>query len=199
MRSFKFSQTNLPIRERVIDLVSKLTLEEKISQFVNKADAIPRLGVPAYQWWSKALHGVALDAGVETGVSFEGDIKAATSFPQVILSASIFDSKLWYHIGQAIGREARGMYNEGQARGMTFWTPNTNIFRDPRWGRGQETPGEDPMVASKYVVAYVRSIQGSFEEEPSKMAIFKSGHAASISLTMIWRNREDLIISHSML
>ncbi|KAH6759009.1 Glycosyl hydrolase family protein [Perilla frutescens var. frutescens] len=157
-KSFKFCQTSLPIRERVRDLVSRLTLDEKISQLVDSANAIPRLGVPGYQWWSEALHGVS---GYGHGVSFNGAIGGATSFPQVILSASTFDSQLWYRIGQAIGKEARGMYNGGQARGMTFWTPNINIFRDPRWGRGQETPGEDPMIASKYAVAYVRGIQGN--------------------------------------
>ncbi|KAL3655337.1 putative beta-D-xylosidase 7 [Castilleja foliolosa] len=106
---------------------------------------------------SEALHGVS---GYGRGISFNGTISAATIFPQVILSASTFDSQLWYNIGQAIGKEARAIYNEGQAKGMTFWAPNINIFRDPRWGRGQETPGEDPLVAGKYAVAFVRGIQG---------------------------------------
>ncbi|KAK4428504.1 putative beta-D-xylosidase 7 [Sesamum alatum] len=155
--SFPFCRTTLPIHQRARNLVSRLTLDEKISQLVNSAPAIPRLGIPAYEWWSEALHGVS---GYGRGITFGGRIAGATSFPQVILSASTFDSHLWYRIGQAIGKEARGVYNEGQAKGMTFWAPNINIFRDPRWGRGQETPGEDPLVSGKYAVAYVRGIQG---------------------------------------
>ncbi|PIN01541.1 Xylan 1,4-beta-xylosidase [Handroanthus impetiginosus] len=156
-KSFAFCQTTLPVHQRVKDLVSRLTLDEKISQLVNTAPAIPRLGVPSYEWWSEALHGVS---GYGLGISFKGRISGATSFPQVILSASTFDSHLWYRIGQAIGIEARAVYNEGQAKGMTFWAPNINIYRDPRWGRGHETPGEDPLVAGKYAVAFVRGFQG---------------------------------------
>ncbi|WCJ44508.1 Glycosyl hydrolase family protein [Euphorbia peplus] len=155
--SYLFCKTTLPISQRVKDLVSRLTLDEKISQLVNDAPSIPRLGIPAYQWWSEALHGVA---NVGPGVQFEGDIKAATSFPQIILAAASFDAYSWYRMGQVIGREARALYNAGQATGMTFWAPNINIFRDPRWGRGQETPGEDPLVTGKYAVSYVRGVQG---------------------------------------
>ncbi|EPS70883.1 hypothetical protein M569_03875, partial [Genlisea aurea] len=156
-RTLLFCRTSLPIRRRVEDLVSRLTLEEKISQLVNSAAAIPRLGIPAYEWWSEALHGVS---NYGLGVSFSGKITGATSFPQVILSAATFDSRLWYRIGKAAGTEARAVFNEGQGKGMTFWAPNINIFRDPRWGRGQETPGEDPLVASKYAVAFVTGFQG---------------------------------------
>ncbi|KAG8377374.1 hypothetical protein BUALT_Bualt08G0026400 [Buddleja alternifolia] len=159
-KSFLFCSTHLPISQRVNDLVSRLTLEEKISQLVNNAAAIPRLGIPYYQWWSEALHGVAKAFGVENGVMFNGSIKAATSFPQVILTAATFDADLWYRIAQVIGREARAIYNEGEATGMTFWSPNINIFRDPRWGRGQETPGEDPLLTGKYAISFVRGIQG---------------------------------------
>ncbi|MBA0808354.1 hypothetical protein Gohar_024100 [Gossypium harknessii] len=145
-KSYEFCKTTLPINRRVEDLVSRLTLDEKISQLVNTAAAIPRLGIPGYEWWSEALHGVAFVANISQGIRFNGTIRSATSFPQ------------------AIGIEARGVYNAGQARGMTFWTPNINIFRDPRWGRGQETPGEDPLVTGKYAVSFVRGIQGdSFE------------------------------------
>lgn len=156
-KSFAFCRLNLPTRQRAINLVAHLTLDEKVSQLVNTAPGIPRLGIPPYQWWSEALHGVA-DAG--PGVSFNGTIRGATSFPQVILTAASFDAQLWYRIGQAIGKEARGVYNEGQARGMTFWAPNINIFRDPRWGRGQETPGEDPLMNGKYAMYFVRGLQG---------------------------------------
>ncbi|XP_042020294.1 probable beta-D-xylosidase 7 isoform X2 [Salvia splendens] len=154
----------MPVRERARDLISRLTLDEKLSQLINKAAAIPRLGVPYYQWWSEALHGVAVAEGVENGISFRGVVKAATSFPQVILTASSFDAHLWYRIAKVIGTEARAMYNEGQATGLTFWAPTVNIFRDPRWGRGQETPGEDPLLTAKYATSFVRGLQGdSFE------------------------------------
>lgn len=107
---------------------------------------------------------MAVAIGVENGVSFNGTIRAATSFPQVILTAAAFDADLWYQIAKVIGTEARAIYNEGEAIGMTFWSPNINIFRDPRWGRGQETPGEDPLLTGKYAVSFVRGIQGdSFE------------------------------------
>ncbi|KAJ6919892.1 hypothetical protein NC651_013740 [Populus alba x Populus x berolinensis] len=156
-KTFPFCKTTLPISQRATDLVSRLTLEEKISQLVNSAQPIPRLGIPGYQWWSEALHGVSY-AG--PGIRFTGTIKRATSFPQVILSAASFDANQWYRISQAIGKEARALYNAGQATGMTFWAPNINIFRDPRWGRGQETPGEDPLMTGKYAVSYVRGLQG---------------------------------------
>ncbi|PQM41454.1 putative beta-D-xylosidase 7 [Prunus yedoensis var. nudiflora] len=159
--SYPFCKTALPINQRVQDLVSRLTLDEKISQLVNSAPPIPRLGIPSYEWWSEALHGVA-DVG--KGINLYGTISNATSFPQVILTAASFNEHLWYRIGQVIGTEARALYNAGQATGMTFWAPNINIFRDPRWGRGQETPGEDPLVVGKYAVSYVRGVQGdSFE------------------------------------
>ncbi|TQE09637.1 hypothetical protein C1H46_004730 [Malus baccata] len=155
--SYPFCKTTLPINQRVQDLISRLTLDEKISQLVNSAPPIPRLGIPSYEWWSEALHGVA-DVG--KGIKLYPTIHNATSFPQVILTAASFNDHLWYRIGQVIGTEARAVYNAGQATGMTFWAPNINIFRDPRWGRGQETPGEDPMVTGRYAVSYVRGVQG---------------------------------------
>ncbi|XP_006354074.1 probable beta-D-xylosidase 7 [Solanum tuberosum] len=159
--SFPFCNNSLPISQRVNDLVSRLTVDEKILQLVNGAPEIPRLGISAYEWWSEGLHGVSRHG---KGTFFNGTIKAATQFPQIILTASTFDENLWYRIAQAIGKEARAVYNAGQLKGMTLWAPNINIFRDPRWGRGQETPGEDPMVVGKYGVAYVRGLQGdSFE------------------------------------
>ncbi|XP_051124642.1 probable beta-D-xylosidase 7 [Andrographis paniculata] len=158
--TYPFCNRDLPIADRARDLVSRLTLDEKISQLINKAAAVPRLGIPYYQWWSEALHGVAIAAGVENGVAFNGTVRSATSFPQVILAAAAFDSTLWYRIAKAVGEEARAIYNEGEATGLTFWSPNINIFRDPRWGRGQETPGEDPFLTSKYAVSFVRGIQG---------------------------------------
>ncbi|OEL16065.1 putative beta-D-xylosidase 7 [Dichanthelium oligosanthes] len=155
-----FCDATLPPAQRAADLVSRLTPAEKISQLGDVAPGVPRLGVPAYKWWNEALHGLATSG---KGLHFDavGGVRAATSFPQVLLTAAAFDDGLWFRIGQAIGREARALFNVGQAEGLTMWSPNVNIFRDPRWGRGQETPGEDPAVASRYAVAFVRGIQGN--------------------------------------
>ncbi|KAK1431272.1 hypothetical protein QVD17_07728 [Tagetes erecta] len=155
--AYPFLNVSLPISERVNDVVSRLRLDEKVLQLVNGAAEIPRLGISGYEWWSEGLHGVSRHG---KGVSFNGTITASTMFPQVILTAASFDSRLWYHIAQAIGREARAMFNAGQARGLSFWAPNINLLRDPRWGRGQETPGEDPLLVGDYSVSYVRGIQG---------------------------------------
>ncbi|KAJ3680339.1 hypothetical protein LUZ60_016617 [Juncus effusus] len=153
--SFPFCNSSLPISARAQALVSLLTLDEKIEQLSNSAGAVPRLGIPAYEWWSESLHGLAPNG---PGVLFNGSIHAATVFPQVILTAASFNRSLWRSVACAIATEARAMHNEGQA-GLTFWAPNINIFRDPRWGRGQETPGEDPLVASSYSVQYVKGFQ----------------------------------------
>ncbi|WP_259069883.1 glycoside hydrolase family 3 N-terminal domain-containing protein [Mucilaginibacter sp. X4EP1] len=144
-----------PIDDRVKDLVSKLTLDEKVHQMMNSAPAIPRLNLPAYDWWNEALHGVA-----RSGV--------ATVFPQAIGLAATFDDQLALQESTAISDEARAMYNAASADdyhqrygGLTFWTPNINIFRDPRWGRGQETYGEDPFLTSKMGVAFITGLQGT--------------------------------------
>jgi beta-glucosidase len=143
-----------PPEERAADLVARLTLAEKVAQTMTDAPAIPRLGVPAYGWWNEALHGVAR-AG------------SATVFPQAIGLAATFDERLMYRVGEAISSEARAKYNEAQRRGergtyhgLTFFSPNLNIFRDPRWGRGQETYGEDPLLTARMGVAFIRAMQG---------------------------------------
>jgi beta-glucosidase len=145
----------LPLETRVNDLISRMTLEEKVSQMMNSAPAIPRLGIPEYDWWNEALHGVA----------FAGD---ATVFPQAIGLGATFDQKLIGRVADVISTEARAKYNEAQRqgnrarfRGLTFWSPNINIFRDPRWGRGQETYGEDPYLTGRLGVAFVRGLQGN--------------------------------------
>ncbi|KAK7269621.1 hypothetical protein RIF29_22354 [Crotalaria pallida] len=155
-KNLPFCRASLPIRARVKDLIGRLTLQEKVSLLVNNAAAVPRLGIKGYEWWSEALHGVS---NVGPGTKFGGPFPGATSFPQVITTAASFNATLWEAIGQVVSDEARAMYNGGVA-GLTYWSPNVNIFRDPRWGRGQETPGEDPVLAGKYAAGYVRGLQG---------------------------------------
>ena len=144
----------LPLDQRVDDLVSRMTLDEKVSQMMNAAPAIPRLGIAQYDWWNEALHGVA----------FSG---IATVFPQAIGLGATFDPPLVNRVATVISDEARAKYHEAQRRGnhdrfygLTFWSPNINIFRDPRWGRGQETYGEDPYLTSRLGVAFVKGLQG---------------------------------------
>ncbi|KAG6731662.1 hypothetical protein I3842_01G140200 [Carya illinoinensis] len=161
-----FCKASLPIHVRVRDLIGRLTLQEKITLLVNNASAVPRLGIQSYEWWSEALHGVS---NVGPGVKFGGAFPAATSFPQVITTAAAFNESLWEKIGEVVSDEARAMYNEGTA-GLTYWSPNVNILRDPRWGRGQETPGEDPLLASKYAARYVQGLQGNDAGDRLKVA-----------------------------
>ncbi|XP_062184760.1 probable beta-D-xylosidase 6 [Phragmites australis] len=160
--AYPFCNASLSIPARARALVSLLTLDEKIAQLSNTAGGAPRLGIPPYQWWSESLHGLA-DNG--PGVNFSsGPVRAATAFPQVILTTAAFNRSLWRAVAEAVAVEARGMHNAGQA-GLTYWAPNINIFRDPRWGRGQETSGEDPTVAAAYSIEYVQGFQGEYGEE----------------------------------
>ncbi len=150
-----YQDTSLAPEQRATDLVHRLTLEEKASQLVNQARAIPRLDIPAYDWWSEALHGVA-----------RGDV---TEFPEPVGLAATFDPEAIHSMATAIGVEGRvlnvravkanGGYS-GFFQGLDFWAPNINIFRDPRWGRGQETYGEDPFLTARMGVAYVTGMQG---------------------------------------
>lgn len=165
-RSLRFCRANLPIHARVQDLIGRLTLQEKVRLLVNNAAGVPRLGIQGYEWWSEALHGVS---NVGPGTKFRGAFPAATSFPQVISVAATFNDSLWEAIGRVVSDEARAMYNGGTA-GLTYWSPNVNIFRDPRWGRGQETPGEDPTLAAKYAASYVRGLQGEYNKNRLKVA-----------------------------
>lgn len=149
-----YLDTRLSYERRAADLVSRMTLEEKADQMMHSAPAIPRLGLPAYNWWNEALHGIARSG-------------TATIFPQAIGLGATFDPSLIYRVADAISDEARAMYqaaiNQGyheQYGGLTFWSPNVNIFRDPRWGRGQETYGEDPYLTSQLGAAFVRGMQG---------------------------------------
>ena len=145
-------------RKRAKELVAQMTLEEKVGQTLYQAPAIPRLGIKAYNWWNEALHGVAR-AGT------------ATVFPQAIGMAATFDEDLLEQVGDAVSTEARAKFNMQQKaddtdiyKGLTFWAPNVNIFRDPRWGRGHETFGEDPYLTSRLGVRYVMGLQGHDED-----------------------------------
>jgi beta-glucosidase len=144
-------------RERAEELVNQMTVEEACSQLRYDAPAIPRLNIPEYNWWCEALHGVAR-AGT------------ATSFPQAIGLGAAFDTELMGEIGEVIATEGRAKYNEYSShgdrdiyKGLTFWSPNVNLFRDPRWGRGQETYGEDPYLISRLAVPFIKGIQGDGE------------------------------------
>jgi len=150
-----FLNPSLSIDARVQDLISRMTPEEKIYQMMNNSPAIKRLHVPEYDWWNEALHGVA-----RSGI--------ATIFPQPIGMAATFDDGLVHQVADAISDEARAMYNAAVKKdyrprfaGLTFWTPNINIFRDPRWGRGEETYGEDPYLTARMGVALVTGFQGN--------------------------------------
>lgn len=143
-----------PVSERVDNLISLMTLEEKVGQLMYDAPAIPRLDVPKYNWWNECLHGVARNG-------------KATVFPQAIGMAAAFDTDMMHRIGEAIAIEGRAKYNMNQKldyreqyAGLTYWSPNVNLFRDPRWGRGQETYGEDPYLISRLGVSFVKGLQG---------------------------------------
>jgi beta-glucosidase len=173
--------------DRIKELISTMTLDEKVSQLVYTSPAIPRLGIPEYNWWNECLHGVAR-AGV------------ATVFPQAIALAATFDEDLVRTVAQAISDEARAKYNEavkqgnrGMYWGLTFWTPNINIFRDPRWGRGQETYGEDPYLTSRIGVALVRGLQGDDPDNLKLAACAK--HYAVHSGPEKLRHTFDAIVS----
>ena len=156
VNTFPFRDTTLPLEERVKDLISRLTLEEKVQLMKHDSPAIPRLGVPAYNWWNEALHGVARTP------------EKVTVFPQAIGMAATFDTEALRKMGDVTSSEGRALFNEAlkagkgiaQYRGLTYWTPNINIFRDPRWGRGQETYGEDPFLTSRMGSAIVRGLEG---------------------------------------
>ncbi len=153
-QSEPFRNPDLPMEDRINDLIGQLTLDEKIAQLSYEAPAIDRLNIPSYNWWNEALHGVARNG-------------RATVFPQAIGLAATFDDSLLFRVATAISDEARAKYeaaqalgNRGRYTGLTFWSPNVNIYRDPRWGRGQETYGEDPYLTSRMGVAYVKGLQG---------------------------------------
>src|SRR5690606_1068986 len=151
---YPFRNPDLPTEERVENLISLLSLEEKVGLMMNSSKPVPRLGIPAYDWWNEALHGVARSG-------------KATVFPQAIGMAATWDEQNHLKTFEIISDEARAKYNEavkqgerGRYYGLSFWTPNINIFRDPRWGRGQETYGEDPHLTTRLGLAAVKGLQG---------------------------------------
>jgi beta-glucosidase len=151
---FPFLDPDLSMQERVDDLVSRMTLDEKISQMMNQAPAIERLGIPEYNWWNEGLHGIAR-AGL------------ATVFPQAIGLAASWDEEMMHQVSSVISDETRAKHHEFVRRGkrflyqgLTLWSPNINIFRDPRWGRGQETYGEDPYLTGRLGVQFIKGLQG---------------------------------------
>jgi beta-glucosidase len=178
---------SLPIDQRVNDLVSRMTLEEKASQMQDVASAIPRLNIPAYNWWNEGLHGVA-----RSGI--------ATVFPQAIGLAATWDTDLIHRVADVISTEARAKYNDaiqhgntGRYYGLSFWSPNINIFRDPRWGRGQETYGEDPYLTSRIGVAFVTGLQG---DDPNYLKVVStSKHYAVHSGPEVLRHRFNVPVS----
>lgn len=155
---FPYKNPNFTLDERVNDLLSRMTLEEKISQMVYNSPAIERLDIPEYNWWNEALHGVA-----RNGI--------ATVFPQAIGLAATWDTNLMYRLATVISDEARAKYNQALSRnqrgiyqGITLWSPNVNIFRDPRWGRGMETYGEDPYLTGEMAVQFIKGLQGNHDK-----------------------------------
>lgn len=177
-----------PSMERARALVAQMTLDEKASQLQHDSPAIPRLGIPAYNWWSEGLHGVAR-------------AEVATVFPQAIGLAATWDTSLVQRVGDVISTEFRAKFlntvgadgSSGLYRGLTVWSPNVNIFRDPRWGRGQETYGEDPYLTSRMGVAFIRGLQGLDANKPRVSAAVK--HLAVHSGPEADRHREDVKVS----
>jgi beta-glucosidase len=174
--------------QRALALVAQMTLAEKASQLQHDSPAIPRLGIPAYNWWSEGLHGVA-----------RADV--ATVFPQAIGLAATWDTPLVQRVGEAIATEFRAKFldavgadgSSGLYRGLTVWSPNVNIFRDPRWGRGQETYGEDPYLTSRMGVAFIQGLQGPDANQPRVSAAVK--HFAVHSGPEADRHKEDVKVS----
>jgi len=181
-----YKDPSQPTDARVKDLVARLTLEEKVSLLGYQSKAVPRLGIPAYNWWNEALHGVAR-AG------------EATIFPQAIGMAATFNDSLLKQVSTVISTEARAKYNLAIAKdrhlqymGLTFWTPNINIFRDPRWGRGQETYGEDPYLTATMGTAFVKGLQGDDPHYLKASATAK--HFAVHSGPEATRDRFDAVV-----
>ena len=182
-----YLNTSLPAGQRAADLVHRMTVEEKVSQLVNQSRAVPRLNVPDYDWWSEALHGVANNSGI-------------TTFPEPVGLAATFDTDAIHRMAIATSVEGRIKYVEGMKdghsdifQGLDFWAPNINIFRDPRWGRGQETYGEDPFLTARMGVAFVTGMQG---DDPKYYRVISTPkHYAVHSGPESTRHKADVMVS----
>ncbi|CAN1842897.1 Probable beta-D-xylosidase 6 [Linum perenne] len=175
---YQLCNKTLSTASRAHSLISHQTLHEKTQQLSDNAT-----GIPTYQWWLDSLHEIATNG---PGIKFQRSISAAIQFPQVILSVAAFNRSLWFLIGAAVAVEARAMHNVGQA-GLMFWAPNVNVFRNPRWGRGQETVGEDPLVGSAYAVQYVKGLQGGGNGGRRRRVGFGE--------VRFWRRRKMMMVS----
>ncbi|KAK4580133.1 hypothetical protein LTR86_000336 [Recurvomyces mirabilis] len=176
--SHKVCDTSLSTSDRIASLISELTEEEKILNLVDASAGSTRIGLPPYEWWSEATHGVGSAPGVQFA-NMGNNFSYATSFPAPILSSAAFDDELIFQIGETVGREGRAFGNNGFA-GFDYWAPNMNNFRDPRWGRGQETPGEDVLRVQNYVRTYVPGLQGG--DPTNKQIIATCKHYAVYDL-----------------
>jgi beta-D-xylosidase 4 len=165
LRNNSVCDTTLPAKVRARAFVDALTFHEKINITNNWSPGVERLGIKPYNWWGEALHGLASAPG--TNFNESGEWSYATSFPQPITMAAAFDDDMIYAVADVISAEARA-YNNANMAGLDFWTPNINPFRDPRWGRGQETPGEDTYVVRRYIENYVTAMQGGPQPEHYK-------------------------------
>ena len=181
-----YLNTALPLEDRVKALVDSMTLEEKIAQMYNDAPAIERLGVPAYDYWNEALHGVAR-AG------------EATVFPQAIGMAAMWDREFLNDIATVISDEGRAKHHAFKAQGisyryagLTYWSPNINIFRDPRWGRGQETYGEDPYLTGELGVAFINGLQGDDDTYLKTAATANIARRYCLQLCLNWPSRRRI-------
>lgn len=179
LKSNAVCDTTKDPKARAAAVIKLFTVEELMSNTVNLSPGVPRLGLPSYQWWSEALHGVASSPGVT--FSSSGNFSSATSFPQPILLGSAFDDPLIKAVATVISTEARAFNNFGRA-GIDFFTPNINPFKDPRWGRGQETPGEDPFHISQYVLNLIDGLQGGIDPKPYFKVIADCKHYAAYDL-----------------
>jgi len=184
---YPYLDTDLDFESRAEDLVSRMTLEEKVGQLTHYADAIERLGVPEYNWWNECLHGVARSG-------------KATVFPQAIGMAASFDRDMMFRMADVTSTEARAKYHDyisrekrGMYQGLTFWSPNINIFRDPRWGRGHETYGEDPYLSGELAVQFIRGIQG--DDRRYLKAVATAKHYAVHSGPESLRHEFDAVVS----
>ncbi|KAF7522774.1 hypothetical protein G7054_g12031 [Neopestalotiopsis clavispora] len=195
--------TLLSTSQRAAALTAAMTIDEKVGNLLNNASGAARLGVPEYEWWSEALHGLGFSEGVDFGQEFtvgavplDGPFSSATSFANPILLAAAFDDDMIKDIADIISTEARAFSNYGRA-GLDFWTPNINPYRDPRWGRGMETPGEDPLRIKGYVKAFVEGMEGPPEAVPKK-TITTCKHFAGYDMEDsdgVTRHNFDAIIS----